>query len=282
MDLYKIKEEILEILENSRNKLSLSFQEENHIYTMRNTLNKERSDWPSVSKILKKFYTPFPTDEAATKKSKGNLIIKEQLIKEWENEGIKSANMGSRVHYILEERCLSKFNIDKDVRTPIFDCDFTEIIRGDNMIAAGEKFIDKCKEHGMVLLDTEMVLGSNKLGYVGQPDKIFLYLTKQGKLSFIVTDWKSNKSKNFETTRWTKPMHTPFEHLPNIALGHYSLQLPFYAMLLKDMLIGSKYEDIILHSCVVVHLREDSYKTYKVGKDTIDKVFELDLSKYIK
>ena len=281
MDLYKIRNEILEILEAKRNELNLSFEEENHIYTMSNLI-ENRSDWPSVSKVLKKFYTPFPTDEAATNKSRGNIVIKEQLIKEWENEGVRSANMGSRVHYILEGKCLNKFNIVKDIRKPIFDCDDEQVIKSDKMISNGVMFINKCQEHGMVLLDTEMVLGSNILGYVGQPDKVFLYKTKNDELSFIVTDWKSNKKKNFETTKWTKSMNEPFEYLPNIALSHYKLQLPFYARLLKDMLKGSKYEDILLHSCVIVHLSEDSYKTYKVSNDTIGEVFNLDLTKYIK
>lgn len=48
------------------------------------------------------------------------------------------------------------------------------------------------------------------------------------------------------------------------------------------MLVGTKYEDILVGSCIIVHLREDYYKTYQISRNTINKVFELDLSKFVK
>ena len=35
------------------------------------------------------------------------------------------------------------------------------------------------EERGAVLLDTEIILGDPELGYVGQPDKIWLMFNKQ-------------------------------------------------------------------------------------------------------
>ena len=60
IELKKIAEEIREIISNRQNELGLTFEEERHLYTMNG-----KSDWPSVSKVLKKFYKEFPTDEAA-------------------------------------------------------------------------------------------------------------------------------------------------------------------------------------------------------------------------
>ncbi len=283
MNLYEIRNEILEILNNKRDELHLGFEEENHIYTMCDLNKIERSNWPSVSKILKKFYTPFPTDEASSKKSKGDPILKAALIREWRNEGIKSANMGSRVHYILEDKCLKKFDIDKDVRQPSFDCEFTEIVRGDFMISAGESFIDTMIRRGAILLDTEVVMGDPTLGYTGQADKFWLIRNpKTDELGIIITDWKSNKPKNFETTRWTKNMLTPFEDLPDNALGHYYLQLPLYARLFFKMLEGSKYENIKLFTCIVVLIKDDgSFVEYKVPKEVISKVIDFNIKNYI-
>ena len=279
--LREIAVEIREIIKNRQEELGLVFDEDNHIYTMRDNNGVVRSNWVSVSKLIHNFYDEFPTQEASLKKAKGDVVLQQELLKQWEAEGTYSTNLGSRVHYILETNLLKRFNFTKSVRQPIFECNEEQIIKSDNMISSGVSFINKCEEKGLVLLDTEMVLGSNRLHIVGQPDVIFLY-KKDNKLSFIIADYKSNKKKNFEITRWTKTLYYPFNDLPNIALFHYHLQLSFYARLLKDMLKGSKYEDISLHSCVIVHLQEDCYKTYRVDKDTINKVFDLDLSEYVK
>ena len=71
------------------------------------------------------------------------------------------------------------FDIKKEVRQPIFDCDFEQILKSDRMVSAGIKCLELMKERGAVLLDTEMVLGDNELRYVGQPDKMWLIENKE-------------------------------------------------------------------------------------------------------
>jgi hypothetical protein len=61
---------------------------------------------------------------------------------------------------------------------------------------------------------------------------------------FVVTDWKTNKKKNFQETSYTKRLKDPFGKFPDTALGHYYLQLPLYAKLLLKMLEGTKYADV--------------------------------------
>ena len=68
IDLKEIAVEIRDILDKKREDLGLSFIEEDHIYFMKDKDGKVRNDFPSVSKVLKKFYTEFPTEEAALKK----------------------------------------------------------------------------------------------------------------------------------------------------------------------------------------------------------------------
>ena len=51
-------------------------------------------------------------------------------------------------------------------------------------------------------------------------------------------------------------MKFPFNNIDDTALGHYYTQLPFYAKLFLDMLKGSKYENLKLFGCVVVHPSE--------------------------
>jgi hypothetical protein len=273
MDLKKIAGEIREIVSKKQQELQLTFEEDTHTYTMVNPSGELKSDWPSVSKVMKLFYDEFDSDGIANKKAKGDPEEKERLLKEWADAGTYSTNMGSRVHYFLEQKSLEMFGIDKEVRQPLFDCDFTQILKGDSMIHAGTDYLELMMERGAVLLDTEMVLGCNEIGYVGQPDKFWLIMNKdQTEFGLIITDWKTNKKKNFEDNI-----------LSNNALGHYFTQLPFYGKLLLKMLKGSKYENIKLFGGIVVHLSDEGkYEEFRVPKEVIKTILDMDMSEYFK
>lgn len=281
--LEKIREEILEIVRNKQEELGLTFEEETHTYTMKNLNGELSSEWPSVSKVLKLFYTPFPADEIAERKSEGDPEVKAQLLKEWSDAGNYATNLGSRVHYLLEKKSLELFGIDKEVREPIFECDFIQVLKGDSMISAGTNFLKIMEQRGAILLDTEMVLGHPELGYTGQPDTMWLiYNPKLDKIGIIITDYKTNKPKNFETNQWTKNMLPPFQTLPDNALGHYYTQLPFYCKLLLKMLEGSKYENIKIFGGIVVLVKETGeFEEFRVPKKTLQTILDMDMSKYL-
>ena len=284
MELKKIAKEIRDIVSKKQQELQLTFEEDSHTYTMVDQSGELKSDWPSVSKVMKLFYDEFDSDGIANKKAKGDPEEKERLLKEWADAGTYSTNMGSRVHYFLEEKSLEMFGIDKEVRQPIFDCDFTQILKGDSMIHAGTDYLELMMERGAVLLDTEMVLGCNEIGYVGQPDKFWLIMNKdQTEFGLIITDWKTNKKKNFEDNIFTKKMKYPFHTLSNNALGHYFTQLPFYGKLLLKMLKGSKYENIKLFGGIVVHLSDEGkYEEFRVPKEVIKTILDMDMKNYLK
>jgi hypothetical protein len=282
IDLKEIAVEIRDILDKKREELGLSFIEEDHIYFMKDKDGKVRNDFPSVSKVLKKFYTEFPTEEAALKKAKGDVVYAEQLKEEWIQAGTYSTNMGSRTHFFLEKETIALFGDYKSVREPIFECDFTQIIKSDSMISAGKDYLQVMIERGAVLLDTEIVLGHPELGYTGQPDKVWLIIGKDGEIGLIITDWKTNKPKNFESNQFTKPMKYPFTKQPDNALGHYFVQLPLYGKLLKKMLEGTKYENIKLLGCIVVLLKENGdYEEFRVPKEVITTVLDMKMENYL-
>jgi hypothetical protein len=283
MDLKQIALELREILENKRQELDLTFIEDTHTYFMKDVDGVVKNNFPSVSKVLKKFYPEFPTNEAAEKKSKGDPVVKQQLIEEWAAAGDYSTNMGSRVHFFLEKKLIESSGDYKEVRQPIFDCDITQILKGDSMITAGSKFLKLMEERDVVLLDTEIVLGHPELGYTGQPDKVWLVINKKKDgFGLLITDWKTNKPKNFESNNFTKPMFKPFQNLPNTALGHYYVQLPLYGKLILKMLEGTKYENMKLYGCIVVLLREDSdFEEFRVPQDVIDTVMTMNVKDYL-
>jgi len=278
MKLSNIAQEIRELIKTRQQELGLTFEEDKHIYTMNG-----RKDYPSVSKVLKQFYTEFPSEEVSYHKAGGDPQKQQQLLDEWAAAGEYSTNMGSRVHYVLEKNVIERNGNYKEVRQPIFDCDLTQMMKGDAMINAGKKYIDLMEERGAVLLDTEMVLGDPELGYTGQPDKIWLMMNKsKTEFGFVVTDWKTNKKKNFQETSYTKRLKDPFGKFPDTALGHYYLQLPLYAKLLLKMLQGTKYADVKLLGCVITHLSDEAqFEEYRVPQEIVNTVLDMDVKKYL-
>lgn len=282
MDLLEVAQEIRDLLEKRREELSLSFIEEDHIYWMKDINNKLKSNFPSVSKIYKKFYKDFDSYTKSLEMCNGDKIKQKELLNEWKLKGDFSKNQGSRVHYFLEKELIKRYGDFKEVRQPVFDCTDEQIIVSDNMIIAGNNFLNLMQERGAVLLDTEVVLGDPILGYTGQPDKVWIIWNKEKTaIGLIVTDYKTNQPKNFEPAHYTDKMYSPFDKYDNIALSHYYLQIPLYARLLIKMLQGTKYENIKLLGGIVVLLKKDStFVEYRVPKDIIENIFALDIKNY--
>jgi hypothetical protein len=283
MNLKEIASEIRQILEDKRKELELTFIEDTHTYYMKDLNGEVRTNFPSVSKVLKKFYEEFDAEGIALNKAKGDVKEKERLLAEWKAAGDYSTNMGSRVHYMLEKKLIEDYGGYKEVRQPIFECDFTQILKGDSMIHAGTKYLKLMSERNTELLDTEIVLGHPELGYTGQPDKVWIVENKQ-KTGFgiLITDWKTNKPKNFMPNQFTKKMKYPFGEIDDTALGHYYLQLPLYGKLILKMLEGTKYGDLKLYGCIVTLLREDSeFEEFRVPQKVIDTILEMDMKNYL-
>jgi hypothetical protein len=283
-ELLDVSKEIRDLLEKRRQELELTFVEDTHTYYMKDESGVIRSDYPSVSKVIKYFYDEFDSEGISLKKAQGDLEVQKQLLDEWAAAGDYATNMGSRVHYLLEKKLIDMFGGYKEVRQPIFECDFTQILKGDSMVSAGTNYLNLMVERGAVLLDTEIVLGDPELGYTGQPDKVWLILNKeQTEFGLVITDWKSNKPKNFEESHFTTRMKYPFQKHPNNALGHYFTQLPFYGKLLLKMLQGTKYENMKLFGCIIVLVKETGeYEEFRVPKDVITTILDMDMKKYLK
>lgn len=285
-NLKEISKEIRDIITEYQKKHSLSFIEDTHTYFIKDKYGEITSNMPSVSSVLKAFYNTFDSSQTrAFKNCNGDIELEKQLLTEWRGKADYATNMGSRVHYILEQDLVNLYGSYKEVRQPIFECDEQQTKDGDAMIKAGRDFIDLMHQRNAVLLDTEMVLGSIELGYFGQPDKVWLMSDNNNNIGIVVTDWKSNKKENMddEIKPWTKPMLEPFSFLNDNALSHYKIQLPLYAKLLIHMLKGTKYENINFFGCVIVHLMNDgTFQEYRVSNDIINIVMNMDVKNIIK
>lgn len=284
MNLNDISLEIKDLLDQRRKEIELTFIEEEHIYFMKDTDGVVKKNFPSVSKIIKKFHKPFDADGMALRMAKGDPEGQAELLAEWKRAGDLSTNMGSRVHFELESDLIGRFDNYKEVRKPIFEINDEQQRKSDNMIIAGKQFLDLMLERGAILLDTEIVLGDPNEQYTGQPDKTWLMMNKEKNgFGFVITDWKTNQPKNFEVQHYTGKLYPPFNNYHDNALGHYYLQLPLYGRLLKKMLEGTKYADTKLLGNVVVLLKEDgTFTEYKVPPAISSAILTMDLTKYIK
>jgi hypothetical protein len=283
MNLKDISLEINDLLEKRRKELELTFIEEEHIYYMKDLDGEIKRNFPSVSKIVKKFHKSFDAEGMALKMSKGDPEGQAKLLAEWKQAGDLSTNMGSRVHFELESDTISRFGNYKEVRQPIFEINEEQQRKSDNMIIAGKQFLDLMLERGGILLDTEIVLGDPTEQYTGQPDKVWLMENKtKDDFGFVITDWKTNQPKNFEVHHYTGKLYAPFSEYHDNALSHYYLQLPLYGRLLRKMLEGTKYNDTKLLGGVIVLLKEDgTFVEYKVPHQINNAIQTMDLTKYI-
>lgn len=275
-ELNKIAKEIRDVISDRQKELELSFVEDTHTYYMKDLNGIVKSNYPSVSTVIKQFYTEFPELNKSWQMCNGDLIEQDELLKKWRATADYANSKGSRVHYLLETDLLGMYGSYKQVRKPIFDCDEQQVSDGNAMIDAGHDFIRSMHRRGWVLLDTEMVLGSPELAYTGQPDKVWIKII-DGTLGFLITDWKTNKPKNFEVHAYTEPMLEPFEDYMDTALSHYMIQLPLYGRLILDMLKGTKFNDIKFFGCTIVHLTSGgNHKEYIVDDNFMGRVLTMD------
>jgi hypothetical protein len=218
MNLQATAKEIREILENKRRDLHLRFIEEEHKYYMRDTDGIIKTTFPSVSKVLKKFYVPFDANGISKRMSNGDVVKQKELLQEWNNAAQYSANMGSRVHFELERELILRHGEYKDVRQPIFEIDDEQTRRSDNMINAGKRFIDLMLERGAVLLDTEIVMGDPHDAYTGQPDKVWLIQNKEKQILDLLL--QTTKPTNQKTLKYNHTQKKCYPHLMRTMTQH--------------------------------------------------------------
>src|ERR1035441_7543532 len=116
MNLKEVSQEIRELIDKRQKELRLSFVEKKHIYYMVDKTGKIKSNFPSVSKIVKNFHEEFDSYGMSLKMSKGNVEEQTKLLAEWKTLGNLSTNMGTRIHYMLEKELIGRYDNYKEVR----------------------------------------------------------------------------------------------------------------------------------------------------------------------
>lgn len=266
-----LSKDISETLNQVRKERKLHFEEKNHKYFIHHPeKNKIVDDLPSVTKVLKRWYEPFDSLNKSLQMMKGDEGLAEELRKEWKKEGDDANSIGSFTHFKLEKYIWDIFDIDHQTRKPFYDLKNKELLEAQNMVKTGVGLLHKIIEKGFVPLETESIMGSVDLGYVGQSDNIWLGEYKKG-FRLIISDYKTNKTKNFKKHHYHQPMFEPFEDLYDTDLSKYFIQQSLYKELLKDMLKETPYKDIPISGLFILHLR-DGGRVIKVPEWVSSKV----------
>jgi len=122
-ELLKIGKEIRDIISKSQKKMNLTFVEDDHIYYINDKDGNITTKYPSVSTVIKQFYTDFPALQKSYEMVRCDIREQDNLLKKWRATADYANSKGSRVHYLLETDLLAQYGSYKEVRMPIFDCD---------------------------------------------------------------------------------------------------------------------------------------------------------------
>lgn len=273
-ELLNLAEDIRKTLQDVRNKKQLSFVEKTHKYSIYDPVSESIvSHLPSVSTLLKKFHEPFDSFAVSIRMMDGDEDKAEELRDQWTKMGADASSIGSYAHYKLEQYVWNLYDIPIETRKPYYNLNDEEMLLAQEMLNSGVNMVHTITSRGFVPLDTETIMGSIELGYFGQCDNLWLGVHK-GKLCFLMTDYKTNKTKNFEEQPYNGQMYEPFQTLKDTALSKYFIQQPLYAQLLKDMLKDTPYKDIPFVGFRIIHLR-DGGKMIKIPLWVYDEVKKL-------
>lgn len=214
----------------------LNFVEETHTYTVDDIV------LPSVSGLIKNFYTEFDSKNIGFNYSKSRGLELLDVLDAWEGEGDIAANRGTEVHNFGENYAKWKyFGVGTKPKV------------GSKQELGIIQFYNDLPKH-IYPVELELRMYHKLYSYAGTSD-IILYNEQTDTL--IIADFKTNKSLSSEYDQ------QPLFYIPNELgllqdnLGKYTLQIGgFYRILLEDE--GFK----VSNSCLV-WLQEKDKKLYQ-------------------
>lgn len=222
----------------------------------------------SVTRFIEDFCNEFDSESLAEKVAiKENKTVSE-VLEEWSYKNKLAREKGSTCHeYAQSLWSGEKWEMKK------FD--------GSNKYLASVEMIkrqanDFYTDYRLRLehLADEFVVGSSEFDIASAVDNLFLD-TKTGKI--ILVDYKTNSKlkgyKDGEEKKWyVKNMKVPLQHLKDITLYHYYIQLSIYKYLIE------KYTDLEIAQMVIVWFSEEKceYEVIKIPylKNEVEKILE--------
>ena len=219
MDLSSIKKDLARKLAVFKDS-NFIFEEEAHTYHYKDI------KYDSVTSYIKRFKTSFDREYWSKKKAIERGVDVSVILDEWQGKADVANDLGTRVHKWIEDF----WSGNPRELTEDDDQEFVERIG---------KFMDlyERKFKNLVPLTSELKIFCRKWKLAGTIDQPFLmWDEKQGKVLFLIGDWKTNKEFRFDDHpkgKYKKLLH-PFSHLWENHLNEYSIQVSLYRLMLEE------------------------------------------------
>ena len=224
----------------------ITFEEEGHKYTINGETN-----YTSVTTWLKKFFYPFNDELIITNMMKSPKwpdskyfgMTKEEIKKQWRDNGNEAAKLGTAMHKMFEDHYNGLY------------------VDGSNNGVEYEYFQNFITDHpNLKPFRSEWTVYDEDLRLSGSIDMLFI--NDDGTLS--IYDWKRCKSMD-KTVSFNKYAKPPIRHIPDTNFWHYSIQLNAYKMIIERK-YGYTIKDMFL---VCIHPDLDTnYQKHEV--ETMD------------
>ena len=222
---------------------NITFEEEGHKYTINGETN-----YTSVTTWLKKFFYPFNDELIITNMMKSPKwpdskyfgMTKDEIKKQWRDNGNEAAKMGTAMHKMFEDHYNGLY------------------VDGSNAGVEYEYFTNFINDHPTLKpFRSEWTVYDEDLRLSGSIDMLFI--NEDGTLS--IYDWKRCKSMD-KTVSFNKYAKPPIRHIPDTNFWHYSIQLNAYKMIIERK-YGYKIKDMFL---VCIHPELDTnYQKHEVA-----------------
>jgi ATP-dependent exoDNAse (exonuclease V) beta subunit len=225
------------------------FYEEGHTYKIGNNVPGN-----SVSRIIKRYETPFDVDKISRIVAKNQGVPVEEVRQLWDFKRDYSCEKGTLVHsyienYFLRKKCPLDKNVIRNFIRKYPDYLDEETFYKDvaNHVNNFLHFFEWFKEEH-IILRSEFVIGDVESRICGTLDNLSFNLKDE---SLIIFDYKTNKDMESKSK---ESMTGMLSHLPNTSLVKYSLQLHLYSHIIE------RNSDLKIKNSNIVWIGGDKYE----------------------
>lgn len=198
-----------------RNGHRMTFTEDDHSY-----VDENKARYVSVTQLIGAAFEKFDAEAIAKKKAARDGSDWQKLVLEWQKNGEKAANEGTRLHFNCEQQILGRYD---NMLQP-------ESINEKINFDLAKKAVDELKNDRTICnMTPEKLVFSPKLKLAGSID----LLCEKTDGTYIIYDWKNIKDLSTTGFKGKTGILKPVANLQDSNFWHYALQLQIYEIILK-------------------------------------------------
>lgn len=223
----------------------------------------------SVTKFISQYENEFDSQTIATMVANKENKTVDEVLAEWKYKADFACEKGTACH----EWSQSLWS-DEEWNLLPFDKTLKYIEAVDKIKQQAINFKNDYQDI-LVHIKDELLVGSEEFDIASAVDHLF-YNKFTDKI--VLVDYKTNSvlkgyNDDGKNARYTKKMKVPLQHLDDLALYHYHIQLSIYKYLIE------KYTDLIVDEWFIVYMSEnnDNYEIIETPylKDEVEKILEM-------